>query len=102
MSGEKNKASGDDAPDAAASAVNFFGAKSSHWGHSTTPAEMPMLPADSVASPCINLCRLDAHTGLCEGCLRTLDEIAVWGSASDTQRRMILMDVEKRRERFSL
>ena len=52
------------------------------------------------ASPCINVCRMAADSGLCVGCLRTLDEIAVWGSASDTQRRMILMDVEKRRERF--
>ena len=32
----------------------------------------------SVASPCISVCRMDASTGLCEGCLRTIDEIAAW------------------------
>jgi predicted Fe-S protein YdhL (DUF1289 family) len=34
--------------------------------------------ADEVPSPCINVCRMDAATGLCEGCFRTLDEIACW------------------------
>lgn len=38
-------------------------------------------------SPCISICRMDAVTGLCEGCYRTLDEIAVWGGASDAERR---------------
>jgi len=35
-------------------------------------------PADDVASPCINVCRMSQETALCEGCLRTLDEIAAW------------------------
>ena len=30
-------------------------------------------------SPCISVCRMDAVSGLCEGCFRTLDEIAAWG-----------------------
>ena len=40
-----------------------------------------------VPSPCISVCRMDAVTGLCEGCFRTLDEIASWGMASDEERR---------------
>ena len=28
------------------------------------------------ASPCINICRMHAATGWCEGCARTIDEIA--------------------------
>ncbi len=55
---------------------------------------------DSVASPCINRCRLDARTGLCEGCLRTLDEITIWSAASDQERRLILATLETRREEF--
>jgi len=45
--------------------------------------------ADFVPSPCISVCRMDAATGLCEGCFRTLDEIAGWGSASEDDKRAI-------------
>lgn len=40
-----------------------------------------------IASPCINVCRIDESTALCVGCLRTLDEIATWSVLSDDQRR---------------
>jgi len=33
-------------------------------------------------SPCVGVCRMDAASGLCLGCWRTLDEIARWGTAS--------------------
>ena len=33
-----------------------------------------------VASPCVSLCRMDADTGWCLGCMRTLHEIAGWGA----------------------
>jgi uncharacterized protein len=46
-------------------------------------------PAGPVPSPCISVCRMDAATGLCEGCLRTLDEIAEWGMASDDAKRAL-------------
>ncbi|WP_295388819.1 DUF1289 domain-containing protein [uncultured Thiodictyon sp.] len=36
-----------------------------------------------VKSPCIKVCRLDPALGLCLGCFRTRDEIAVWQRASD-------------------
>ncbi len=38
------------------------------------------------ASPCVNICVIDEARGRCTGCARTLDEIAVWGSASDAFR----------------
>lgn len=44
---------------------------------------------DSVPSPCISVCRMDPDTGLCQGCFRTLDEIAAWGMADDDARRAI-------------
>jgi predicted Fe-S protein YdhL (DUF1289 family) len=53
----------------------------------------------SVASPCINTCRLDASGTLCIGCWRTLDEIAAWGGLDDEQRRTVLAAVEQRKER---
>lgn len=52
----------------------------------------------SVPSPCINVCRMNERSGLCEGCLRTLDEIAMWGQASNPQKLAILAQVVERRE----
>lgn len=48
-------------------------------------------------SPCINVCRMDPHSGLCVGCQRTLDEIAAWGSASAERKTLILQEVDRRR-----
>ena len=50
-----------------------------------------------VASPCISVCRMDAPTGWCEGCLRTLDEIAVWSMLGDEDKRAVLIDLSRRR-----
>ena len=33
-------------------------------------------------SPCMSICTMNDSTGECTGCLRTLDEIALWGYAS--------------------
>ncbi len=44
---------------------------------------------DSVASPCNSVCRMDARSGFCEGCLRTLDEIAGWSVMDDDQKRAV-------------
>lgn len=51
----------------------------------------------SIPSPCINVCRMDAATGWCEGCRRSLDEIAGWSRASDDDKRRILAAVAERR-----
>lgn len=53
--------------------------------------------SEPVPSPCINVCRMDEHSGLCAGCLRTLDEIAAWGQASDPQKLAILARLAERR-----
>jgi predicted Fe-S protein YdhL (DUF1289 family) len=50
-------------------------------------------------SPCIDVCRIDLATGLCEGCLRTIDEIAVWGSLDAAGRRAILDRLPQRWQR---
>jgi predicted Fe-S protein YdhL (DUF1289 family) len=43
-------------------------------------AEMAPMAADCphVPSPCQSVCIMHPDTGLCEGCLRTIDEIAAW------------------------
>jgi predicted Fe-S protein YdhL (DUF1289 family) len=50
-----------------------------------------------VGSPCINICRMHAATGWCEGCLRTIDEIATWGQLGDAERRAVLQRLSPRR-----
>jgi hypothetical protein len=40
---------------------------------------------------------MDPITGLCEGCYRTLDEIARWAQTDDRDRARILDSVERRR-----
>ncbi|MEO8985019.1 MAG: DUF1289 domain-containing protein [Rhodanobacter sp.] len=43
-------------------------------------------------TPCIGLCRLDAH-GLCVGCRRTGSEIGAWRTLSEDERRRLMRDV---------
>jgi uncharacterized protein len=54
-------------------------------------------PGADVASPCNNVCRMNAGTGLCEGCLRTLDEIAAWSLMSNAEKRRVLAQLPARR-----
>ena len=51
--------------------------------------------ADTVPSPCIDICRLDAR-GVCIGCRRTIEEITEWSRASEARRREILSDLAQR------
>ncbi|WP_439532572.1 DUF1289 domain-containing protein [Polymorphobacter sp.] len=48
----------------------------------------PSSPA--LRSPCINICRIERRSGLCEGCKRNVDEIMAWPTASDERKRAIL------------
>jgi len=68
-----------------------------------TAARLPpksLAPYAPVASPCINICRMNDATGWCEGCLRTLPEIAAWGSQTEEQRREVLAQLPLRQERW--
>jgi uncharacterized protein len=51
----------------------------------------------TVASPCTSVCRMDARTGWCEGCLRTLDEIATWSKLDDADKRAVWRLLDQRR-----
>ena len=52
----------------------------------------------AVPSPCVSICRIDEATGLCSGCLRTLDEIAAWSVLDDDERRAVWREIFLRRE----
>ncbi len=43
----------------------------------------------NVPSPCLSVCRMTKGTALCDGCFRTLDEIAAWGQMSDAGKRAV-------------
>ena len=50
-----------------------------------------------VGSPCINVCRMDEATGFCQGCRRTLDEIACWSLLDDAEKREVWAQLPSRR-----
>jgi prolyl-tRNA editing enzyme YbaK/EbsC (Cys-tRNA(Pro) deacylase)/predicted Fe-S protein YdhL (DUF1289 family) len=56
-------------------------------------------PQPAVPSPCNQVCRIDARTGWCEGCARTLDEIAAWGGLDDAAKRVVWAALAQRRQR---
>ena len=62
-----------------------------------TEVRGPDLTAGPVPSPCMNVCRMDAAGALCEGCLRTLDEIAAWSQLSEPAKRAVWAQLELRR-----
>ncbi len=51
------------------------------------------------SSPCTKVCILDAASGLCEGCGRSRDEIALWGSMSEPQRLAVMAVLDERLRR---
>ena len=59
-------------------------------------------PATGVPSPCINICRMHAATGWCEGCLRTLDEVATWGRMDEAARLALIDRLAPRRTAWRL
>ena len=49
-----------------------------------------------VPSPCISVCQINAVTGSCEGCFRTLDEIASWSVATPEAKRSVWRAIAQR------
>ena len=43
------------------------------------------------------MCTIDPATGWCTGCLRTIDEIAAWGSLDDRAKRAVWKLLPERR-----
>jgi predicted Fe-S protein YdhL (DUF1289 family) len=52
----------------------------------------------SIASPCISICRIQADSGLCEGCFRTIPEITAWSRADEADKRQIWRVIAQRAE----
>jgi predicted Fe-S protein YdhL (DUF1289 family) len=55
--------------------------------------------AKRLDSPCVDVCKLDSRAGICIGCLRTIDEIVRWAQLSAAERRSVLADIPRRKDR---
>jgi len=53
-------------------------------------------------SPCTNVCVINRACDLCEGCLRTLDEIGAWDSMSAEEKLAVLGCAEERRAALAM
>jgi predicted Fe-S protein YdhL (DUF1289 family) len=52
---------------------------------------VPAMRAWDIPSPCVGICRLDADSGFCQGCWRTIAEISAWPRL-DASARLALLD----------
>lgn len=52
---------------------------------------------NNLNSPCIGACSLDENK-VCKGCFRRMDEISLWGKATDTQKISILAQSQARQK----
>jgi uncharacterized protein len=52
-------------------------------------AQLARQSAENVPSPCTSVCRMNRDSGLCEGCLRTIDEICQWSQATAETKRVV-------------
>jgi predicted Fe-S protein YdhL (DUF1289 family) len=50
---------------------------------------MTIQPSGLMPSPCLGICRMDEATGLCLGCARSAEEVAIWRDVGDARRQEI-------------
>lgn len=53
-------------------------------------------------SPCIHVCVIEASTGLCTGCGRSIEEITRWSEMTEGERRHIMRSLSDRRRQARL
>ncbi len=53
-------------------------------------------PLNDPPSPCIGVCVINPQTQLCDGCLRTLNEIAEWWEYTPDQKHEVIAQLEDR------
>jgi predicted Fe-S protein YdhL (DUF1289 family) len=60
----------------------------------------PPGPPRPIKTPCIQVCAIDAESGLCLGCFRSLAEVAGWVRLTDAQREQVMAEGPARRSRI--
>ena len=53
--------------------------------------------ADLIESPCVKVCAIDATTGWCLGCGRSMAEIASWSTLAPERRQVVMGELDKRK-----
>lgn len=56
-----------------------------------------MAPIQPIRTPCVRVCAVDPKTGWCQGCFRTLKEIAGWGRMTPEERERVMALLPERR-----
>jgi len=54
-------------------------------------------PKAAPLSPCIRVCSVSGRTNWCDGCYRTLKEIATWGRMTPDERATVMADLDRRK-----
>lgn len=57
--------------------------------------------AIAAASPCNGMCSINIPLGLCEGCMRTKEEIVAWPDMDAEQRQSVILVVEQRKREMA-
>jgi predicted Fe-S protein YdhL (DUF1289 family) len=52
-------------------------------------AEIALATPENVPSPCVSVCVMHTKTGFCQGCWRTISEIAGWSGSGDASKRQV-------------
>lgn len=50
----------------------------------------------TLKSPCVDACAINARTGWCAGCGRTVEEITSWRKMTPYRQRIVLADLPRR------
>lgn len=59
-------------------------------------AELAQYEGHLVPSPCVSVCRMAPDNGLCQGCLRNIDEIIAWSRLTESDKRRVWRDIVQR------
>lgn len=52
---------------------------------------------DEIESPCVKICLIHPEVGICVGCHRSREEIAIWSQLSPDARRAVMEDLPARK-----
>jgi hypothetical protein len=47
-------------------------------------------------TPCVKICRINTETKLCEGCKRTIHELAIWSQLTESKQKEIIEELKNR------
>lgn len=54
----------------------------------------------AIATPCVNICKIDPTERFCTGCFRTLGEVAGWSGLTPAARVAVMAELPARRQRY--